>query len=394
MLDEEFNTITHSLPFLFKKDKQQFFAIVDEIDTNELTEFQAISMTYTLHAMGIHTLWFNFFVRIVDRLQLEHKLNLIKFVSGYVETPTDIDVMKKIYTDTFEQVNNDENVVFECSFLNSRYFKPLLGSNLKTMRNVQPELFSYIVDQCLSRITSITKKLTCYERLVQLRQLSDDEIADLADILVHHPEYSGRVIDVYLRTCKPELITKAREIIKQSDMNTTNQYTSPNAVHYFEISPYWLDIMKDYSGLTFNDALAEMLDMARVICEKVEPIYNVANLLLCSFYTYQSVSLEKIFTYCWSICNYDNKCALINDLVEFDTDLTCSYGLMINTLCLVGALTQRSFLITNSQLAECDSRLDKLKQLYPSNDDLWTDAEQVAKMLETLTVEVSQPLPV
>jgi hypothetical protein len=353
--DHEFNTIKYSLPFWFRTDKTQFFNELNSISNAELSDFQVLDLFYTLHAIGVHSVWFRYFVKIFNDLSLINKINLLKFVSGYIHDPNDIEELKTLYNEVFQFVK-DEDLLLEIVFLNRKFFKPLLSSRLTSMKSLNPELYKFLVDRCLELLSSNEKKLYCLERLIHLRNLTKSEYSLLEDILTTNPNYSGRIIDCFLRANDSKFIIKGLSLIVAPNIEPTQ---SDNAVHYFEISK---DYLEEFSKMQIQEgqeskfalAVLDFLEVSRLISNVVaKGVYSVADLLISSGYKYKGVKIE----------------------------------FLINFLVLVGAITQKTFLILNTELQEHEKAISILKEKYDVNDNIWLDPEAITNELEKIKIE-------
>jgi hypothetical protein len=382
--EEELNNIKNSLYFWFKnKDRSIFFENLERIKSNvvHMTEFQLIDFWYTLLELNISSIWLEFLDLIFIRLSKFYRIDLLKTASFY--NLNDNSILKKMYQYLICN-SKTEDEIQEIIFLNKKLFKPIRNTFHKTIKRMDEDLRQYILDLGLHQIITPEKKIFCYERIVQFRKLTNKEIKELYSYIKSNI-CLGKIIDIFLKSGELELISNAYNIIKKEDSNLDNIFKSEHTVHYFEINDEIIQEIQKCE-IDFFDCLNELINISRLITCNNE-INHILNILISSGYQYtnnnDTVSLEKCFSYCWSICDYDGKVILINDFIGYDIDICC-YGFLINMLCLTSSMVCKTFLTHNVVLDKEKDKMEKLKYLFPIDHEIWENPELIEKELTKL----------
>lgn len=382
MDDDEFNTLKFKLPFLLKKDKDQFYLCVSLLKTQipNMTFFQLIDLFYTFHALNISRIWVSFLKDIFDILPISYQIDIIKFSCSCSDDH--VEELKNLIDVLFSNISKEANrdqLILELSFMNSKFFKPILSSKLRSIKFINKNLSLYISEKSLAIISDSDTKLKCLEKLRQFRSLNENEIQYILSLLSSSSEYTGRILDMCLRSDNPLLLNKAYEILLEG--KSENLYVDKNSVHFFEIKPEILKIINETSLEDLIMHIEELLDISRLMLDNLENMYYLTNLILTSNYKIDNVSIEKIFTFLWTQCDFDDKKSFIDELSTYDIS-TCCYGLLINALIYIGAIKDKEFLAINKMNKIEQIAVEKMKTIYPIDDDFWTNVELVEKTLK------------
>lgn len=381
MNDDEFNTLKFKLPFLIKSDKDQFYFCVDYLKRriSSMTVVQLIDLFYTFYSLNISNIWLPYLKNILSLLPLSYKIDIIKFSCSCRDDH--VDTLKSLIDDVFDEISarTDKNsLAIDFAFINSKFFKPILSSRLQSIKNANPSLAYYLIEKCLTVITNTDAKLKCLEKLKQFRVFNESEI-EYIFTLINKSEYTGRVLDLCLRSNSFKLLEKAYEILsaKKSD----SLYTDENAVHFFEIEPSVLTSIGRVPTKDLVTHVEELLNIARLTLDELDNIYYIANVILSSGYDIDGISIEKVFTYLWNLCDFEERKQIVEELSTYDSSVCC-YGIIINMLMYVGALKNSVFLKISDKNKSQMEALEKMKSIYPENHEIWSDAIEVDKTLK------------
>jgi hypothetical protein len=378
MDDDEFNTLKFKLPFLLKNNKDQFYFCVSLLTNriNNFTTVQLIDLFYTFRSLNISKIWISYLENIIDKLPIQYQMDIIKFSCSCSDEH--VETMKILIDKVFDNISKDDKLILEFSFLDKKFFKPILSSELKSIRLINKQLSLYITEKCSVMINNDNIKLTCLEKIKQFRDLNISEI-DYLKSLLSFPEYVGRILDIFLRIDDPCIRKHAYDILSKD--KASNPLLDKNAVHFFQIKP---DILEKMNGLNVDELLPEIedcLDISRLMSNNVNNMYYIINLILSSNYTINSVSIEKIFMFLWKGCSFDHKKSFVEELSTYDIS-TCCYGIIINMLIYMGAIKNEEYLFINQTNEIEKIALEKLKEIHPADDNFWVDPTIVEKMLK------------
>jgi hypothetical protein len=379
MEDDEFNTLKFSLPFLLKIDKDQFFDKVSYLKRQVpiFTTFQLIDLFYTFHSLAISKIWITFLVDIFDLLPLKYQIDVVKFSCSCADDH--VETLKPVIDKVFEKIGNDEDLISEFSFSNSKFFKPILSSQLKSIKFVNKILSLYITEKTFVLSKRIDTHLKCLEKLQQYRKLSDIEVEYLLSLL-KIPELKGRVLDICLHSDNSPLLENAFEILNEE--RTGDIYSDDNAVHYFEITPETSGKISNVNADELLKCIGEFLDISRIILESLDKVYYFANMILTSDYKLGSLSIEKIFVFVWSQCDFEMKKSLIEEIITYDTSICC-YGIVVNLLVYVAALKEETYMTPTVDYVNKREALSTMRKQYPDDHEIWSDPEKIKEILGT-----------
>jgi hypothetical protein len=387
MDDDQFNTLKYKLPFLLKKDKDQFYVCVALLrkEVNSLTNFQLVDLFYTFHSLNMSRLWLSYLQDIYDLLTLPQQIDILKFTCLNIDTEDHINIVKLLADKTFKTVINDPKkdiLAFEISFLSSKFFKPLLFSQLKTMRVMNRNLSQYLTEKCLEIISDTNIKLICLEKLGSSRSYTQEE-KDYLLKLADSSDYVGRILDICIRNNDSDMLSKAYSILhKEKDIKVYNRH---NAVHYFDIKPEILNNINIVETSTLLTDVDELINISKLLPCSVDVIYYIVNIILSSSYELSGVSIEKIFVYLWSLlCDFEEKKCLVEEIATYDSTICC-YGLVINLFIFIGAIKNKELLDLNNLQ---DQVIDKLKEIYPPDHDFWSDVTLIEKEMKSMASQV------
>lgn len=395
-LDDKFNKLKHSLPILYKINKNEFYTAVKEL--KNLTPFISllgkIDLFYTFHSLGIRSIWLTYLQEIFDDLNFNFQVELLRFSSFYVYDETEIQIIKDFYFSTVNNLSSEDEIMTLC-FIDGNFFKPLLHSSLKTMKMINTDLIFFITELCLEKIIKPENIITCLERLVTLRNLTEKEIEHLK-ILSYETEFLGRVIDILLRCGREDTIKIANEIILRNTNTAEKYYESEHGVHYFEILPDAIEKINNHEGSLIFETVHEMLNFGKILSTTrydLDNLYHLANMVITTNYNYvhygSRLKLTKCFTFAWDICNLEERKYLIEEVFLLG-NVICCYGLMVNILTTLTGLGKGIFLYENDFFSKRDQALLKIKKRYTQEDDFWTDAINVEKEIEKEMIEIEK----
>lgn len=377
MDDHEFNTLKFSFPFWIKNDKQRFFKELDNIYNiiDNLSEIQIIDLFYTLHAIGISKIWISFLFKIIDKIKSPINIDILKLASFYIYEDEDLIKIKNNYKKIIKNCKCENDILNIC-FIDRKFFKPLLFSKFKNMKMINDDLNTFLINLCYENIKTPDNKIICLEKIVSIRKLTDSEI-DILFEYIKDVNYSGKIIDILLRTNDTTLVTKAMVYI-QNDNEIIE--LKDHSVHYFKIKDEYLNKIKIFN-VNMED-IFEIINMAIIFGfseQKLNDIYNIINMIITSTFNINNEKLLKIFSYFWSLCTFDEKQILINDFVD-SKDICCS-GFLINYLYLLGAIKSTDYLEINEKFTDEKNKIDILKKKYTEDDDFWNNPELIKKEL-------------
>uniref|UniRef100_A0A6C0JVR6 Uncharacterized protein n=1 Tax=viral metagenome TaxID=1070528 RepID=A0A6C0JVR6_9ZZZZ len=384
--DEQFNTLKFSLPIYLRIDRNLFFLKLEEIYTLELSEIQKVDLFYTLYSFNIKELWIKCILTIFDSLTIKYQKELLKF-SSFSINDDDFETFKQLYSKLLLSITNEDEL-FDLCFSKTDFFKPLMHSKLKSMNMMNRKTLNYLVENIFNRLTSDDKKLECLEKTVFLRDLSTNEL-DLMILFVKENKYSGRAIDILLRSENVEYTQKALDII-----HNDNSLSSDNTVHFFDIP---IDLVNEINSKTKNKCnilsdIHEIINLGSTLTtskNELDILYHVSNMVLTSGFVYQKnfvcLRIEDCVSYCWSeCCTLEEEKSMIKELLSFANQNTCSYGLIINILCFLIGLGKEIHLELSDYYQKKDDALTKLQKKYPIDDTFWLDSEQIENEIKLL----------
>jgi hypothetical protein len=198
--------------------------------------------------------------------------------------------------------------------------------------------------------------------------------------LLDKKDLYGKIIDILLRSPEEKYIKMAYDIIHSSNLR---YFESKDAVHYFEV----LDTAcAEINAQEYNlfENVCNLLSTAQCLCESTkdkEYLFNFARELICGCFVYNNVlSLGNVFSYCWQVCNDEERIELIKEIFTFDNDL-CSYGILINLLNFITSYNKGIFLYIPEKLDKRDEKIKELRKIYKDDDPFWENAEMIEKTL-------------
>lgn len=392
MDDEEFTLLLHKLPLLLKKNKDEFYQCIEILKQNIciMSDCQMLNFFYTCFCFNMARLWLGVLKEIFPKLSsIHHKIDILKFAALHSTTNFHIEIVKTLAEDTFLAIKNHpkkDDLAYEICFLNYKFFKPILHSQLTTIKTMDRDLSLFFIGKCLSLISSSDIQLKCLEKIKSFRELVPEEITLLFSL--NRPEFSGRILDICLRSDNSELLKMAYETLA-IDANLPLHETQ-NAVHFFEIKP---DVLKEISQVSLDNLIVELeefLNMAKIVTADMDAIYYIANLMMSSIFKYKGVSFEQMFLYLWRPLSFEEKKAVIEDISEHTYDSSiCCYGIVINLFIYVGALKNTEYLQLNCEIILKQKAIIEMKNLFPPTDDIWTDSTLVEQKLSEILQNIS-----
>lgn len=379
---EEFNKLKHSLPYLYKKDRNKFYEAKEELIERSfcLTDLDKLDLFYTLFSLNIQSIWFEYFKKIFNILERKYKIELLRFVSYNTQNENDIDYIKKLY----KEVSNEtltEDELLELCFMDKRFFKPLMHSSLKSFKTVNPNLLFFLIDICLEKLKQPKNKVACLEKVVFFRDLKPEEIDYLSGN--GNKALFGKIIDIFINSGH---IEKANEMIISHDLMKP-YYDLNHGVHYFEIFEDKIDEIKqvDYNIFISIDELINYSKILHSNSNDMEKIYHLVNMLLSTNYNYvnngKTLSLRECFLFCWNQCNEEEKRFIVEEIFSLGEEI-CSYGLMINMLTYLSVVKNKTYLYMNERFLKKEDALKKLRERFPSTDSFWTDPKRIEEELK------------
>ena len=381
--DEEFNTLKHSLPFIYKCDKGRFFQTVEKLKelsfTGKCDDMRRLDLFYTFFSIGIRRSWFNYVNKIFNICNFSSQCELVKFVVFFVEEKDEINLLKDMFENLMNKTENDYEKMNIC-FLDSSFFKPLLHSSIKNMKMVNEEIFSFITELCLKRIDDEENKLRCLERIISTRRISEEEDKFLQKLL-SHPVLGGRSLDILLQSGNEKSIKKSIEFLQK---DKERYFNSDNNVHFFEVTNETIENINKYKpDKPFFEVINEIITLGKlIITSKIETdnLYHNISMIISSNYKYKNLEFVKLMEFCWNICSFEERKQLVSEILSLG-DYICCYGLMINIFSFLTGIEKGTFLKMKEEFEKRDEAIRILKEKYPPSNELWQDPSIIEKKI-------------
>ena len=187
------------------------------------------------------------------------------------------------------------------------------------------------------------------------------------------------MIDILLKTNNLVHISKAYSLIHDSE----NYYSSSNAVHYFKLSKELKNKIDINLQNKFINSIHEFVELSKKISLTKEEKNNNTNLikfLMISNYKMQEINISDIFTFCWTTFNEDEKEIFIEEMSSLDNDNeVCGYGIIVNMISWLNNFDYGNYLVENEN--EIDIKINKLKEIYPEDHEIWLDPNKIKQLL-------------
>lgn len=373
LTEDELFTLLHELPFLKKNKEKMFLTFLNLqnhldccINSNFIIQFLYFFINNTQPQF-----YLSFFEKCYKKLSLDLKIDNTIYLSYNSEHF--VEILVNIFNDIIPQIKEINKFKYIC-FIDSIYYKSLLDSKIRNVKYIPDKIILNNISKCFNFFEDLDK-IKCLDKLVHLKELSEDEINFLY-LLLDKSEYLGRVIDILLKTNNIDHVSKAYSLIHDSE----NYYNSNNAVHYFKFSK---DFKVESNEKNFIKSIHEFVEMSKKISLNNEEKNNNSNLvkfLMISNYKMQEINISDIFTFCWNTFNENEKEIFIEEMSSIDNDNeVCGYGIIVNMVSWLNNFDHGNYLIENEN--EIDKKINKLKEIYPEDHEFWLDAQKIKQLL-------------
>lgn len=400
--EDEINEIKHKLPFLIRINYQEFLDNYYKLITNvkQIPYLLKIDLFYTIFSLKRVDLWYNFLKIIYEYLNLEHKIELTKLASFHKTIV--IDKLIPLYDDIInhalkENKNNYEKIefsIYNLSFFDMDFFKPTLTTHFKNFRTLPDEVIYYLTKLALEYIKDINKLIDIYERVISIRNLTNDEKENILKISKNENlkiQSIGKLIDVLLRSEDEKLFIEAITLMEKTSNHLKNDLLKEQAVHYYEISPEFINLVNNfivYNGIRkgITGIIEDFMSFVKLYSygKFKKTVMNILNLIIASKYK-DKISLEDTFTFIWYNLTEEQKIILIKEMNTYED--ICSSGLLINLIIFYGGFVGKTFISENQSFKEHEEIILKLKEKYPEDDDFWMNPEGIEKEIKTYKIK-------
>ncbi len=368
-MSELFQQKLHSLPFLWKRDKETFYNIVLEMkDFARSNELLLVDLIYTIYNIKniSDEFWLDLAIFVLENIvsKIWYK-EILKLISLYTFT----DKIRKFYIKILDESNSDEEIFDICFILTKDFVKMLLCSKLHNISFINPELGKFLINEGYKRFKNVEKKLLCIEKIVRFYQLDEEHIDFLESIF---DIYAGKVIDIFLHSNDKNLIEKAEKKI-----NTLGKrfFEVDNNAHHFEI-----DVKIENDNINLTEIIMEIINIGSICFDNIESLYSSMTFLLNNNYKYRDISLKSLIKHVWeTLKNTDEKIEFAKVIAENEN--ICSYGYMLNIALFLQIKTGITCVIMNQDYFLRDEVIKEL-----NNPDVWLfeNIESILNNCETL----------
>lgn len=385
MNDHDFNTEKFKLPFEYKKNRENFFLILERLKISNLNEIQKVDLFFTLQIICPENIWMSYLIDIFDSINISHQINILQFCAFILQNDSNIVFCENEYIKKIESLKHDEERLFEFCFFGN-FFKPVMRSSLFLMKRFNSTILEKILEICINIFSSHEKWLFCVERLSQIRELTVVELERIESIFKTNEKLRGKCLDIFINQNQKDFIKNSYAYIcyLNHNNNENTPTTMTNNVHYYELCDNFLDNLSKFNTTeNLHTCVEELIITGRLDDGNTyENILRFVKELFIGNYKYKNIEQMTIFTYCWSsLQNDDQKLSMAREIANFEENATCCYGQIINLLNLFGALTNVTILKINDDFAKRDERLKELHRMYSNDDPLWLDVDRIATLL-------------
>jgi len=371
MEDSQFNALLHFLPFWMRRDKRRMFETIENIDVSGLSETQRILLFNCVSNLNISRLTKKLVDKIWKNASIFCKTNICRELS-FVLAESDVEYLKSRCLEIISSGTEDAAVklcLLETALLRGKY------------RSVSPVILDMLCTICFENVTDINIKLKCLERVSNFRKLKEEELSFLRSI-IGEPGRRGKVLDIFLKDDGDSFKFAIDAIIK--DISTEN---IPN-VHFFKLHEEFktrvkafVETSSDIAQIT-QDILIFVRTFLSDLFEKSRLLETFISLLLLSGFKFDGIDVNILVAYSWSLLDIVAKSDLLLEMNSMKLDDMCYSGIVANFLIEISILTNVETLVVNELFATRTAALEKMKEKYSPNDDIWVNPEKVERELD------------
>lgn len=365
----------------------EFYTIIQNIIIHSdccVDEIYLFIFMNTLFYKGNINICIKFLLQTFDKFDINNQIDILLYLSYRIYLLEHIDIIIDKFSIVINSIINKPiiniDLLKRICFIDLLYFKLPLDGTIKTIKYINKKIIENNIKNSINYL-NVNDKLKCFEKIINyIRPLNDDEIKYLYDLLENEIVYTGKIIDILLKTEDYKHIIKVYSIIKSS--KTDDYYLSNNSAHYFKLNNEFVNLVKERET-NFNTNIKEFIELSKTLVLNEEELLNYTNILkmiLISGYNLQGLYIEDVFSCCWSLLNEIEKIDFINELIKYNND-TCGYGIVINMVCWLHYIDKGNFIIVNDLIDLYEDKINNLKQTYPIDHEIWSNIQLLNELI-------------
>lgn len=380
MEEEAINHIKHKLPFIYKYDRQSFYEnvsmLVHFVSTKRVSVYLAIDIVYTLIALLPSKEWKKVVNDVYDTFNFKMKVELFKLLIINVESNEEKGIIEK-FKKLIVNCDTDEEIMKVCFVVSTDFVKPTLLSVMKTFNIIPPIVTKVMGNEAFDKLKSISNKMKCLQKLIDVTTLSSNQLDFLMDYL-NEPEYTNIILDLFLRSESWEHVSLAE---KRLNVGHKRYFEVDNNVHYFDFIN--LDKIPTTSSGDFIRIITELIEISKDVYLVIDKIYDFITFVINCSHSYAGKTLKDIFCYVWDRASKEHSQANLVKLIHKEFVSICARGFATNMLLYLKELgDEEDYLTMNEVFVQKDKIISRLREIHPGDDEIWLDKDRLVSEIK------------